>query len=169
MLPGTVRFNLLLGISIDSADRDGAESDRFAIAALEATELWELIESRGGLDSELTSDTLSQGQMQLFALARTILRKNFDCVMKPRDSPTTCVPRILILDEATSHLDAATDARIQSLIKNEFQGFTVLIVAHRVKTMAHADKVIVLDNGRLMREGSFAEVVGSGSSNGAIS
>lgn len=163
VLPGTVRSNMLLGVTMKPAVQDDSQLDYLAVEALKATEVWKLIESRGGLDSVLTSDTLSQGQLQLFALARTILRKNVNNVSEPNDRTRSLAwtPRILILDEATSHLDAATDAKIQALIEDEFKGFTVLIVAHRLETIAHADKVIILDNGLLVKEGPADEVMRS--------
>jgi ABC-type multidrug transport system fused ATPase/permease subunit len=78
----------------------------------------------------------SQGQRQLLALARGLL--------KLRDS------RILILDESTASLDAASDAQIQETIRNEMSNATIITVAHRLRTIADFDRVLVLDRGNVL-------------------
>lgn len=113
-------------------------SDTEIIAVLEKVDLWSVIETRGGLDAAAISQPLSQGQQQLFCLARAMLRRS----------------SILILDEATSSVDVETEKKIRKVVDAEFQGRTVITVAHRIETIIDCDAVAVLDGGRLVEFGS---------------
>lgn len=84
--------------------------------------------------------TLSGGQRQRIAIARVILK----------DAP------ILILDEATSALDSAIEIEIQQALQNVMQGKTVIVIAHRLSTLMNMDRIIVLENGRIIEDGSPA-------------
>jgi ATP-binding cassette subfamily B protein len=86
---------------------------------------------------------LSGGQRQRIAIARVILK----------DAP------ILILDEATSSLDTVTEKAIQDTLDEVMLGKTVLVVAHRLSTIAHLDRILVFDNGRIIEDGSHAELL----------
>lgn len=85
---------------------------------------------------------LSQGQRQLLCLARILLRK----------------PKIIVLDEATSAVDSTTDAMIQEVIRTQFLG-TLIVVAHRLKTIATFDKVAVVSDGRIVEQGPPRELL----------
>jgi ATP-binding cassette subfamily B protein len=89
---------------------------------------------------------LSGGEKQRLAIARVILKD----------------PGILILDEATSHLDSHSEALIQAALEPLFEGRTSLVIAHRLSTILAADKILVLDQGRLIEEGTHAELLARG-------
>lgn len=86
---------------------------------------------------------LSQGQRQLLCIARAIISK----------------PKILLMDEATSNIDSKTDQTIQRIIKSEFSNSTVLTIAHRLNTIIQYDRVVVLSAGKLIDQGSPAEML----------
>jgi ATP-binding cassette subfamily C (CFTR/MRP) protein 1 len=114
--------------------------------ALEAVGLMELVESRGGVEADVGQ--LSQGQQQLLALARAIIRKK---ILKGK-----C---ILILDEATSNLDRATEEAVREAISKEFKDNTVISVAHRIDMVKDADLIIVLENGKVAKIGTPEDVL----------
>jgi len=86
---------------------------------------------------------LSQGQRQLLAIARVALTN----------------PRILILDEATSSLDAESEALVQEALERLMVGRTTLVIAHRLSTVREADRLIVLAGGRIVEEGTHEDLV----------
>jgi ATP-binding cassette subfamily B protein len=100
---------------------------------------------RKGYDAHLGERgvKLSGGQRQRIALARAILK----------DAP------ILVLDEATSALDSEVEALIQHALENVMEGKTVLAIAHRLSTIARMDRIVVLDSGRIVEEGTHAELL----------
>lgn len=112
-LLGSIRYN---------ADIMGLFSDSQITAALKQIGVWDAIESRGGLNALLEDHPLSQGEQQLFCLARAILKRQI--------SNGGC--QVLILDEATSSLDTQTDQRVQNVMRDAFHDCTVFSVAHRV-------------------------------------
>ncbi|KAI2895843.1 hypothetical protein CBS63078_8455 [Aspergillus niger] len=136
LLPGSIRFNL---------DPTSRSTDTILISALEKSNLLSLTTSRGGLDAELTSTTLSQGEQRLFALAVALVRK------WNRDYDGCNCGGILILDEATSGTDAVTDALMQKVIDDVFGRYTVLHVSHRPDMVKGADRVIEMEDGRVVR------------------
>jgi ABC-type multidrug transport system fused ATPase/permease subunit len=87
---------------------------------------------------------LSQGQRQLLCLARAIVSR----------------PKIMVLDEATSSVDMATDALIQRSIREEFADSTLIVIAHRLSTIVDFDKILVIDDGRVAEFGTPKELMG---------
>lgn len=140
IFPGTIRFNLVP----DSRITDTAT----ILSALKRVTLLTLVEQRGGIDAEITPDSLSHGEQQLLALARAILRKDL--------AKGKC---ILVLDEATSNLDSATEQIVRKVIEEEFIGITVIIVAHRLDTVKDVDFALVLEGGRVVKMGKPGEVL----------
>lgn len=137
---GTFRFNLDPQSHVSNVEE--------IIDVLKLVDLWTLVEERGGLSSELQPEALSHGEQQLLVIARIVLRKR---VAKGR-----C---ILILDEATSNIDAATQATVQKVIDSEFKDNTVITVAHRLETIKDSDLVILLDKGKISKIGPPAQVL----------
>jgi len=86
---------------------------------------------------------LSGGQRQKTAIARVLLKN----------------PTILLLDEATAALDEVSQARITEMVRREFVGRTVLSISHRLSTIRHCDRIIVLDHGQVAQEGTYEELV----------
>ena len=87
--------------------------------------------------------TLSQGQKQLLCIARVML----------------CLPPMLILDEATSSIDTRTELKIQQAFDRMMEGRTSFIVAHRLSTIQEADVILVMENGRIVEQGSHAQLL----------
>jgi ATP-binding cassette subfamily C (CFTR/MRP) protein 1 len=148
MLAGTVRLN---------ADPTSIASDDEIIAALRKVKLWDIIEARGGLEADILSNPLSQGQGQIFCLARAMLRTGRSGSRNGKDREKKGV---LVLDEATSNVDAETDRLMQRLIREEFEGYTIITVAHRLDTIRDSDWIAVLDGGRLAEWGRPEVVFG---------
>jgi ATP-binding cassette subfamily B protein len=134
----TVRANLLYA-------RPGATPEELE-AACRAANIHELLLGLPeGYDTVVGERgyRLSGGEKQRLAIARVILKD----------------PRILILDEATSHLDSENEALIQAALEPLFAGRTSLVIAHRLSTILAADKILVLEEGRLIESGTHAELL----------
>lgn len=138
VMEGTVRDNIALG-KPDASDDEIVEAAKLANAHEFITRLPDGYQTWIGEQGTL----LSVGQRQRIALARALLKK----------------PAILVLDEVTSHLDAESEAAIQQAIERAMEGRTVLIIAHRLSTVKKADRILVLQDGRIVEEGKHEELV----------
>ncbi|RYF95547.1 MAG: ABC transporter ATP-binding protein/permease [Caulobacteraceae bacterium] len=137
-------FNDTLAANIAFARPDSTEDQ--IRAAADAAELTEFIAGLPeGLDTKVGERglKLSGGERQRVGIARALLAD----------------PRVLILDEATSALDSRTEAAIQDTLRKARQGRTTLVVAHRLSTIADADRIIVLRRGRVVEEGRHEELL----------
>jgi ATP-binding cassette, subfamily B, bacterial len=141
MFGGTIRENIEYG-------KPGATDEEIIRAAGLANAL-EFIESFPEGFETVVGDRgvkLSGGQRQRVAIARAILKD----------------PKILILDEATSSLDADSEKVVQEALDNLLKGRTAIIIAHRLATIRNADKILVLDKGKIAEQGSHVELIASG-------
>jgi ABC-type multidrug transport system fused ATPase/permease subunit len=139
LFAASVRENIAFG-------REGATESEI-IAAAQAANAWEFIESLpSGLATHVgqRGAQLSEGQKQRLAIARALLRD----------------PRILILDEPTSALDARSEHLLQQAIGNLMRGRTTFVIAHRLATVGRADRILVLDGGRVVEQGTHEELLG---------
>jgi ATP-binding cassette subfamily B protein len=138
LFDGTIASNIALG----SPGATRAEVER----ACREIGLGDAIDTiPGGLDARVANRglTLSSGQRQLVALARAFLAD----------------PAVIVLDEATSNLDPATDARVEHALSRLLAGRTSIVIAHRVPTAQRAERVIALEHGRIVEQGSPAMLV----------
>lgn len=144
VLQDTVLFSDTVGANIRYGRPEASEAE--TEAAAKAAKAHDFITRMPeGYDTVLdeTGGNISQGQKQLLTIARAILAD----------------PKILILDEATSSVDTRTEMDIQSAMINLMQGRTTLIIAHRLSTIRDADKIIVLDDGRIVEAGNHNELI----------
>ncbi|MBE9061415.1 heterocyst formation ABC transporter subunit HepA [cf. Phormidesmis sp. LEGE 11477] len=137
----TVRENIAYGVS-DSGEAD--EQDLYEVARM-ANALDFILNLPQGFDTVLGDRgvRLSGGQRQRIAIARALLQN----------------PEILILDEATSALDSLTEKLIQDSLERLSKGRTVIAIAHRLSTIADADKVVVLEKGRIAEQGRYQDLL----------
>jgi ATP-binding cassette subfamily B protein len=119
------------------------------IEACEAAQIWDLISSLpDGLDTVVGDRgyRLSGGEKQRVALARLLLK----------------APSVVVLDEATAHLDSESEVAVQRALKSALSGRTSLVIAHRLSTIREADQILVVDGGRIIQHGTHAELLAAG-------
>ena len=138
LFSGTIRSNILLRME-GVSDEEVMQACRYVNADKIINRL------TNGLDEEVRErgNNFSAGQRQLLSFARTILHK----------------PEILILDEATANIDTETEILIQDSLEKMMNIGTLLIVAHRLSTVQHADNIIYLSHGRIIEQGTHAELL----------
>ena len=137
----TIRANLLY------ARPEATELE--LIEACEAAQIWELIASLpDGLDTVVGDRgyRLSGGEKQRVALARLLLK----------------APSVVVLDEATAHLDSESEVAVQRALKQALAGRTSLVIAHRLSTIREAHQILVVDDGRIIEHGTHAELLAAG-------
>ncbi|MBQ6969302.1 MAG: ABC transporter ATP-binding protein [Synergistaceae bacterium] len=141
LMRGTIAFNIAYGL--DEIDMEKVKE------AAEIADISEFIESLPEKYNSLVGErgvTLSGGQRQRIAIARAVIRD----------------PRILILDEATSSLDTASEQAVQKALNQAMKGRTSIIIAHRLSTIKNADRIYVLKDGRFIEAGTHDELLKSG-------
>ena len=136
---GTIRENIAFG--------NPNATDEEIIEAAKAAHSWEFIRRMPeGLDTMVNDDSLSQGQKQLLCITRVML----------------LMPPMLILDEATSSIDTRTEMEIQMAFQKLMEGRTSFIVAHRLSTIRHADRILVMRDGRILEQGTHDSLMAAG-------
>ena len=138
LFSGTIRSNIVL--------RNDDISDEEVMRACDYVNASHFIgKLKGGLDEEVRErgNNFSAGQRQLLSFARTIVHK----------------PSVMILDEATANIDTETEVLIQDSLEKMMNIGTMLMVAHRLSTIQHADKIIVLSHGEIVEEGNHFELL----------
>ena len=136
---GTVRENIAFG-------KPEATEQEIIQAAREAHS-WAFIQQLPkGLDTVVNDDSLSAGQKQLLCITRVML----------------ALPPMLILDEATSNIDTRTEVKIQNAFAKLMKGRTSFIVAHRLSTIRHADRILVMKDGKIIEQGTHESLMDQG-------
>jgi ATP-binding cassette subfamily B protein len=141
MFHDTIRANLLYA--------KPEATDAEVTSALQAAQVWGLVASLpDGLDTVVGDRgyRLSGGERQRLAIARLLLK----------------APRIVVLDEATAHLDSESEAAVQRALDAALEGRTSLVIAHRLSTVRHADRIVVINDGRVVEEGTHPELLAAG-------
>ncbi len=136
---GTIRDNIIYGSGHSEV------SDEQVIEVAKKAHIWDEIKhSLGGLDGVVAEqgNNLSGGQKQRIALARILLH----------------APDIIIFDEATSSLDNRNEADVQKMLEEVFHDKTVIAIAHRLTTLRNCDRILVLSDGQISQEGSYAKL-----------
>lgn len=135
---GTIRENIRFG-RLDATDEEVEEAAK-TVGAHDF-----IMKMPNGYDTQVEErgNVLSMGQRQLLSFARALLAN----------------PRILILDEATASIDTETEVKIQQALKTLLEGRTSFMIAHRLSTIRHADQIVVLNQGRIVEQGSHDELM----------
>jgi len=141
MFHETIRTNLLYARP--------AATDAEMVEALRSAQIWDLVSTLpDGLDTTVGDRgyRLSGGEKQRLAIARLLLK----------------APDVVVLDEATAHLDSESEAAVQQALKTALEGRTSLVIAHRLSTVRDADEILVVEDGRIVERGGHLELLASG-------
>ena len=141
LFSGTIRENILFGRP-DATDQD-------VVAACQSLGVHRFIEALpDGYDTAVSyrGSRLSAGEKQVVSISRAFLAD----------------PPVLILDEATSSMDPGTEAIVEGAIRKALEGRTSIVIAHRLSTAEHAERILVVNDGRVIEDGSHPELVSAG-------
>jgi ABC-type multidrug transport system fused ATPase/permease subunit len=142
LMDTTIRRNVAFGLPEKAIDNEEV------VAALEAANLYSFVQTLpNGLDTVVGERgvRLSGGQRQRLGIARALYGK----------------PEVIVLDEATSALDERTEREIVDSLREISQNHTLIVVAHRTSTLAYCSRILRIEHGRIVQDGTFAEVIGS--------
>ena len=137
-------FHETIAENLRYANADATEAQMKS--ACESARIWSLIESLpNGLETMVgeRGHRLSGGEKQRLAIARLLLKS----------------PAIVILDEATAHLDSENEALVHDALRAALKGRTSIVIAHRLSTVMEADQILVLENGSIVERGTHEELV----------
>jgi ATP-binding cassette subfamily B protein len=140
-------FHDTIGANLRYARPEASEEEMWA--ALRAAQIGELVEALPDQLDTVVGDRgyrLSGGEKQRLALARLLLK----------------APRVVVLDEATAHLDSESEAAVQKALKTALRGRTSLVIAHRLSTIREADEILVVHDGRIAERGRHEELLARG-------
>ncbi len=139
LFSGTIRENIFQGNHVSDGNQQ-----KMIIAAANCKPLIDRLPQ--GLDTVLTEggSSISSGERQLISIARALARD----------------PQLILFDEATSYIDSSTELRIQQALEKLMKNRTALVVAHRLSTVRNADRIIVLNRGRIVETGTHPELMG---------
>ncbi len=124
-------------------------SDDDLVEACRAAQIWDFVQTLPeGLDTVVGDRgyRLSGGEKQRMALARLFLK----------------APRVVVLDEATAHLDSESERKVQQALDSALQGRTSVVIAHRLSTVRKADQILVVSDGRVVQRGTHEDLLASG-------
>jgi ABC-type multidrug transport system fused ATPase/permease subunit len=126
----------------ENLDIAGSYSEEYLYTILKECNLYETVREKGGLGAAVSNDSLSAGEKQLLCICRALLKHSM----------------VVLVDEATANIDVKNDAIIQKVIADKFKECTVLTIAHRLSTLAHSDRILVMENGEVVEFGTPAEL-----------
>jgi len=136
--------------SLDPSEETTAEQCE---EVLKSMRLWPYVVANGGIQGIMKTETLSSGQLQLFGVARVILKGR--AMRQHNQAPGG----ILVIDEVSSKVDRETEILMMQVLMQEFAAYTVIAVAHRLETIRDFDKVVVMESGGFVEDGHPSELL----------